>query len=190
MRNGFSLIELVVVLGLVLVVAAVAMPQLKAYSVEANLVGATRIFQGEFRLARSMAARSGVQTAIRFEEREGQMMCSTYMDGNRNGVLAKDINNGIDRRVAGPILLAGRTTGVHVAIKPGTPAIPPEKGTLSTSDPIRFGNSNMVSFSPLGTASPGTFYIAGESLQGAVRVVAGSARVRLLLYRGHKWEEK
>jgi prepilin-type N-terminal cleavage/methylation domain-containing protein len=190
MRNGFSVLELVVVVALMLVMATVAIPHLKAYSVEAKLVGATRIFQGEFRLARSMATRSGVQTAIRFEELDGQMVCSTYMDGNGNGVLAKDIQTGVDRRVAGPILLAGRTTGVRVAINPGVPAIPPESGLLSTDDPIRFGKSNMVSFSPLGTASPGTFYIAGETLQGAVRVVSGSARVRLLLCRGKKWVEK
>jgi prepilin-type N-terminal cleavage/methylation domain-containing protein len=187
---GFSLVELLIVLAIIVVMAAVGLPHLKAYSVEAQLVGATRIFQGEFRLARSIAARSGEQTAIRFEERNGQMETSTYIDGNRNGVLAKDIASGVDRRVSGPILLAGRTTGVRVAINPGTPAIPPERGTLPTADPIRFGNSNMVSFSPLGTASPGTFYIAGETLQGAVRVVPGSARVRLLLCRGQRWVEK
>ena len=190
MRNGFTVLELLMVVALMLVMATVGIPHLKAYSVEAKLVGATRIFQGEFRLARSMATRSGVQTAIRFEEVDGQMACSTYMDGNHNGVRSNDIETGIDRRVAGPVLLAGRTSGVRVAINPGVPAIPPETGTLSTADPIRFGNSNMVSFSPFGTASPGTFYIAGETLQGAVRVVAGSARVRLLLCRGTKWVEK
>jgi Tfp pilus assembly protein FimT len=179
-----------VVVGILCVLAAVGLPHLKAYSVEAQLVGATRVFQGEFRLARSIAARNGVQTAIRFEERNGELQTSTYMDGNHNGVLARDIASGVDRRDTGPVPLASRTSGVRVGINPGVPAIPPETGTLSTADPIRFGNSNMVSFSPLGTASPGTFYIAGETLQGAVRVVAGSARVRLLLCRGRKWVEK
>jgi prepilin-type N-terminal cleavage/methylation domain-containing protein len=187
---GFSMLELVMVVAILLILATVGLPHLKAYSVEANLVGATRVFCGEFRLARSVATRSGVQTALRFEERDGQMEISTYQDGNHNGVLAADIRTGVDRRIAGPVLLASKTLGVRVAINPGVPAIPPETGILSTADPIRFGNSNMVSFSPLGTASPGTFYIAGETLQGAVRVVPGSARVRVLICRGKKWVEK
>ena len=189
-ERGFSVLELVIVLAIMLVLAAVGLPNLKAYSVEANLVAATRVFEAEFRLARSMAVRSGQQTAIRFEERGDQMQCSTYMDGNNNGVLSADIARGIDRRVSGPIDLAGRTSGVRIAINAGVPSIPPETGPLSTVDPIRFGASNMVSFSPLGTASPGTFYLAGDTLQGAVRVVAGSGRVRLLLCRGQKWVEK
>ena len=45
---------------------------------------------------------------------------------------------------------------------------------LDPTDPIRFGPSNMLSFSPLGTATPGTFYLAGETLQAGVRVTAGS----------------
>ncbi len=48
----------------------------------------------------------------------------------------------------------------------------------------------MVSFSPLGTATPGTFYLAGEGLQGAVRVTGGTARVRLMVCRGRKWVER
>jgi hypothetical protein len=75
-----------------------------------------------------------------------------------------------------------------VGILPGLPAPPPERGRLEGDDPIRFGRSDIVSFSPLGTATPGTFYLAGEEIQGAVRVSVG-ARVRLLICRGGKWEE-
>ena len=48
----------------------------------------------------------------------------------------------------------------------------------------------MLSFSPLGTATPGTFYLAGEGVQGAVRVNPGTARVRLLINRGRRWIER
>ena len=68
------------------------------------------------------------------------------------------------------------------------PAIPPDRGTLS-GDPIRFGRSDILSFSPLGTATPGTFYLVGDGAQAAVRVTGGSARVRLMVWRGN-WRER
>jgi hypothetical protein len=85
--------------------------------------------------------------------------------------------------------LPGGVPGVFVGFNAGVPELPPEKGTLS-GDPVRFGVSDMLSFSPLGTATPGTFYLAGENAQAAVRVNGGTARVRLMLWRGGKWVER
>jgi hypothetical protein len=48
----------------------------------------------------------------------------------------------------------------------------------------------MLSFSPLGTATPGTFYVTNGRLQAAVRVTGGSGRVRLMVYRGKKWRDQ
>jgi hypothetical protein len=79
---------------------------------------------------------------------------------------------------------------VRVGINEGVPAPPPDSGILDTEDPIRFGRSNILSFSPLGTATPGTFYLAGEGVQAAVRVTGPSARVRLLVCRGKRWVER
>jgi hypothetical protein len=78
---------------------------------------------------------------------------------------------------------------VSVAINPGIPALPPETGLLS-GDPVRFGSSDILSFSPYGTATPGTFYLAGDASQAAVRVTGGSARVRLMVWRGGRWRER
>ena len=85
--------------------------------------------------------------------------------------------------------LTSGAPGVRVGFNPGVPAIPPDTGIL-TGDPIRFGTSDTLSFSPLGTATPGTFYLAGDSAQAAVRVTGGTARVRLMVWRGGKWIEK
>jgi hypothetical protein len=74
-----------------------------------------------------------------------------------------------------------------VGILPGLSAPPPAHGPLDDSDPIRFGRSDMVSFSPLGTATPGTFYLAGGGMQAAVRVTGGTARVRILLWQDGRW---
>ncbi len=48
----------------------------------------------------------------------------------------------------------------------------------------------MLSFSPMGTATPGTFYLAGSFAQAAVRVTPNSARVRVMFCRGRRWVER
>jgi hypothetical protein len=189
-EHGHTFIEMVAVLATLLIMASLGLPYLKAYSVEAHLIGAGRVFKGEFLRARSIAVRTGAYSAIRFEPGPGGPSYSIYVDGNHNGVLSADIAAGMDRRIAGPYPLNAGASDVRVGINPGVPNMPPETGYLDPGDPIRFGPSNILSFSPLGTATPGTFYLAGETLQAGVRVTGGSARVRLMVCRGRKWVER
>jgi prepilin-type N-terminal cleavage/methylation domain-containing protein len=189
-ERGFSLVEITLAVAVILIFGAVAVPHLRAYAVEAHLLGAGREFKGRFLRARSIAARLGVQTAIRFEEKDGVALYSLYVDGNHNGVRSDEIAKGVDSRIEGPYRLDGEAPGVEVGILPGLSEPPPDTGRLDTADPIRFGRSNMLSFSPLGTATPGTFYLAGEGIQAAVRVTGGTARVRLMVTRGKRWVER
>lgn len=188
-QRGFSLVEALVAVAIIMVMAAVAVPVFQPRFAEARILGAGQAFKSQFRLAHSMAVRGGVYTAIRFEQTDGDARFAVYADGNDNGVRSTDIARGIDKLVAGPLPLTGGATGVRVGINSGVPALPPDHGDLS-GDPIRFGRSDMLSFSPLGTATPGTFYLAGEHAQGAVRVTGGSARVRLMVWRGGRWVER
>lgn len=188
--RGLSLVELLVVVGILLLLATLLGPNLKAYAAETRLLGAGRVFKSHFILARSVATRLNVQTAMKLEERENGVYYTVFADGNHNGVLSRDIARGVDWKVRGPIRLDAGVSGVRVGILPGTPAPPPDSGPLDAQDPVRFGRSNMVSFSPLGTATPGTFYLAGQYTQAAVRVTGGSARVRLMIYRGGRWIER
>jgi prepilin-type N-terminal cleavage/methylation domain-containing protein len=188
--RGFSLIELVASIGIILVMAATALPAFRARFADAHIVGAGQQFKGHFRLAWSTAVRLNVYAGIRFErEPDGRVFYSVYKDGNDNGVRSRDIAAGVDERIAGPFPLSGGAPGVRVGINPGVPNIAPESGLLS-GDPVRFGSSDILSFSPMGTATPGTFYLAGDSAQAAVRVNGGSARVRLMLWRGGRWRER
>jgi hypothetical protein len=181
---------MVLVLALILLVASFSMPSLRAYSQEVHLMGAAQSFRGQFREAYSIAIKRNVETAIRFETGPDGPAYSIYIDGNHNGVLSADIASGRDRRIAGPRPLDADAAGVRVGINPDVPAIPPDSGILDPTDPIRFGRSNMLSFSPMGTATPGTFYLAGDGAQAAVRVTPESARVRILFCRGHRWVER
>jgi hypothetical protein len=189
-EQGRTVLEMAVVLASILVLASVFVPGLRAYSQEVQLMGAAQAFRGHFREASSIAIAKNVQTAIRFEDGPAGPTYSIYVDGNHNGVLSADIASGRDRRVAGPRALDAGLTGVRVGINANVPAIPPDSGTLDPADPIRFGRSNMLSFSPMGTATPGTFYLAGDFAQAAVRVTPESARVRILFCRGRHWVER
>ncbi|MGE0454294.1 MAG: prepilin-type N-terminal cleavage/methylation domain-containing protein [Vicinamibacteria bacterium] len=189
-ENGHTLVELLVAAAILLAGFAVGLPSLKAASVEAHLTGAADVFKGEFLKARTIATHNGVYTALRFERVGDVHVLSTYVDGNHNGVLAADIKRGVDKRVGEPRPLHSGAPGVRIGILPGLPAPPPERGPLDTSDPIRFGRADMLSFSPLGSATPGTFYLAGEGMQGAVRVNGQTARVRTLIHRHGRWSER
>ncbi len=180
--------EMMVVTAVIVIMAAVGYPHFRGYTAEAHLLGAALVFKGEFRKAHSMAIRSGVYTGIRFERRLEGDVFAVYADGNGNGIRSADIRRGTDHLVAGPFPLNAAIPGVRVGILPGIPVPPPGRGTL-TGDPIRFGRSDILSFSPLGTATPGTFYLAGDGAQAAVRVIGGSARVRLMTWRG-RWRAR
>jgi len=188
-ERGASAVELVIAGAIVIVMASIAVANLKSQVEDMRLLGAGRAFVGEFRKARSVAMCRNVQTAMRFEERTDGVYYSLYADGNRNGVLSRDIERGEDHLIGGPFRLDASVAGVRVGIMPGIPAPPPDSGVLDPTDPVRFGRSNMLSFSPLGTATPGTFYVTNGRLQVAVRVTGGSGRVRLMAYRGGKWGE-
>ena len=187
-RSGYSLLELLVVLGIILIMSAVALPNILGFRQEAALVGAAQGFKAQFMRARSVATSKNTQTAIRFETAaDGTPMYSTYIDGNFNGVYSAEIAAGIDTRIAGPFRLDAGHAGVIVGVLPGAPA--PDGGSLGT-EPIRFGNSRMVSFSPIGTGTPGTFYLRTKSTMAGVRVTGGSARVRIMILRGTRWIDR
>ncbi len=189
-QRGFSLAEATVAIGVVLVMAGISAPIFRARFADAHILGAGQQFRSQFRLAWATAVRTGAYTAIRFERRDdGRVFYSVYSDGNANGVRTADIDRGMDRRISGPYALSGGAPSVRVGINPGVPNLPPATGELS-GDPVRFGQSDILSFSPLGTATPGTFYLAGDWAQAAVRVNGGTARVRLMLWRGGRWRER
>ncbi len=188
--RGFTLVEALVAVAVILAMAAAAVPAFRPMFADAHLLGAGRQFKSQFRLACSTAVRSGVYTGIRFERREdGTVWYAVYRDEDGDGVRSNDIADGRDTLVSGPFPLSGGAPGVSVAITPGIPALPPEHGLLS-GDPVRFGSSDILSFSPFGTATPGTFYLAGDASQAAVRVTGGNARVRLMVWRGGRWRER
>ena len=112
-----------------------------------------------------------------------------YVDGNRNGVLSRDIQSGVDRPVQSADRLSDHFPGVDFGALPGLPAVDPSS-TPPASDPIRLGSSDMVSFAPAGTATSGSLYIRGQrNAQYVVRVYGETGKTRVLKFnvRSGQW---
>jgi hypothetical protein len=68
---------------------------------------------------------------------------------------------------------------------PGRPVRDPgdPRKLLSTDDPIRFNQSDLASFGPLGTSTPGSLYLTdGQSRLLAVRVYGRTGKVKVIAY--------
>jgi type II secretory pathway pseudopilin PulG len=181
-RRGAALIDLVFSCALIAVLAAIAIPSLQASRDRDATRMAARHLANTFQLLRVDAVRRNRSVAMRFDP--GNLgRYATYMDGDGDGVLQGDIDQAID-----PLLDPGAhlddffsTVSLRVALPLPTPD---GAGTLPVeADPIRIGNTNLVSFSPLGSSTSGTIYLAGrEGSQMCVRLLGSTGRVRVLWF--------
>jgi glutamate synthase domain-containing protein 3 len=73
------------------------------------------------------------------------------------------------------VLLADLFSGVAIAVS-----------GAAGSDPVRLGASNLLSFTPLGTATSGSVFVRGrDGSQFAIRVLGATGRVRVQRFVVH-----
>src|SRR6185295_14772541 len=83
-------------------------------------------------------------------------------DDNGNGLRVAEVKKGVDATLSGPHRLEDSVERVTLGFPPigSIPKIPPDSGTIAgLEDPIRIGSTDLLTFSPLGTASSGTLYV-------------------------------
>jgi Tfp pilus assembly protein FimT len=186
---GFSLIELLLVVGIAATTTIVAMPGFIAAMDEYRTLGAARYLSSQFHRARAEAVARSANAAIRFEPSGNSYTFSTYVDGNRNGVSVRDIDAGIDRQLGSATSLKEQFGGVDFGTSSDLLSV---DGTpLDRADPIRFGMSNMATFTARGTATPGSVYIRGkQGTQYVLRVFGDTGKTHLLKFdqRRRQWQ--
>jgi len=102
-------------------------------------------------------------------------------DGNRNGVLARDVMDGVDTAIGPAEHLVDQFPGVDFGAIGGIPGA--EGSTAPGSDPIRLGVADSVTFTATGTATSGSLYVRGQrSIQYVVRIYGETGRTRILRY--------
>jgi Tfp pilus assembly protein FimT len=181
-RSGYTVLELVLVGAMATIVAGIAVPLTNGEIDDARTAAAARHLASRLVLARAQAARRAVRVALRFQRIGDDYAYATYVDGNGNGVLARDIQSGIDTPIAAPERVGQHFPGVRFGVLPGVTGVDGAEALSELSDAIRVGSADMVSFSPDGSGSSGTLYVRGRRRQGAVRVLGTSGRVRTLAF--------
>ena len=189
MENGFTLIEIMVVLiimSVMFLISVSAIGAIKEHAASSSLVAT---FQAVTSEARSRAISENVCFGISFTEAGNRVSARLYKDGDGDGITGDDIRRGRDKAVsmAEPLANEGSTIALPAGVK-----VDPTGKPLKGQDAVRFGNGDILTFTPRATATPGTLYInEGVSDNGwAVRVAGIDGRIRVYRLKNGIWEEK
>jgi len=176
-----------VVLAIFAVVTTMAVPHL----IRQNAGHQVRLAAAEtvtiLRRARANATRLNVKVGVKFVITEDQIAYyRMYQDSDGDGVRSKDILAGIDTPLGPLRRMAHLGHRVGFGFPPGeAPRDPgnPKRRLHRLQDPIRFNRSDIASFGPMGTATPGSLYLTDHrDYLVVVRLVGLSGRVRTLIY--------
>lgn len=184
-EKGFQLVEMLVVLALLGVILTFGVPPVMRLAAGLRLQLAADELMATLRSARWQAIRLGIHVAVKFRpEPDGRATYAVYRDGDGDGVLNKDIARGVDRAVEPPRRVQQLGRDIRFGF-PDRPAREPGSRKLlrPEDDPIRFNQSDLASFGPLGTSTPGSLYLTdGRGRLVAVRVFGRTGKVKVIVY--------
>jgi len=180
---GAALIDIVVATALCMVMVAIAVPVVGGtLDRERTIVGA-QYLAGQLLRARLDSLKRARSVAVRIEIVGNRTQLQLFADGNGNGVLQRDIDRRIDLPLTPLEWLDDQARGISLRVNQTVENIA-ANGTLAPGDdPLRIGNTALLTFSPLGSATGGTLYVAAHrGPQMAVRVFGATGRVRVLRF--------
>jgi len=185
--KGYTLVELLAVLAVVAIAVAVALPA------AATLREAGRAAAGARTMATVLSAQrwkgiAGHRTrGLQFRRTGAGWSWREVADGNGNGLRSAEIASGVDAVLGPDARLEQQVEFVTLGFPPGGPfpEAPPGRQMLAAGDdPVRFGRSSLISFSPVGSASSGTLYVTdGRAGLYAVVLFGPTARLRVWRWR-------
>jgi Tfp pilus assembly protein FimT len=138
-----------------------------------------------FYRARSYAISRNRNVGLKFRKSGERWEWALYADGNGNGVRTAEIASGVDKYLG--VSYPWVRNDVFPSILTGTRV--PDPGSPGSyldriEDPVRFNNSDICSFSPMGESTPGSVYLwDSHNRMAVVRVFGRTAKVRTLYYR-------
>jgi type II secretory pathway pseudopilin PulG len=184
-RCGYTIVELVATMAFVGITAGLVLPELMAWSSKTRVNTAAGELVGTLRMARTFAMRHSAHVAVKFDttSRAGAVHFALFRDGDGDGVRNNDIRSGEDPRAVPWRQLSNFGPRVYFGfphdLQPRDPG-DPRRALDRLQDPIRFNNSDLASFSPEGTSTPGSLYVTDGRNLAVVRVLGMSGRVKVL----------
>jgi hypothetical protein len=182
---GVSAVELLLGLAVSAALSIVIVPGVLHLRAAVAVRSAAGQVRAAFYRARSVAITRGVLVGVKFRRNGARHEWALYADGNGNGVRNAEITSGVDRPLGvfypwdRNDVMPGILTGARVP-DPGSPGADLDR----PDDPIRFNNSDICSFSPVGESTPGSVYLwDGHHRMAVVRVFGRSAKIRTLYHR-------
>jgi len=169
---------------------AVATPALHAALSRGRVVAAARDLEQDMARLRSEAIAGRRDVAIRVRWSGGRYVYAFYADGDGDGIRSDDIAAGRDPLISAPRDLPSRYEGIDFGLSDvAIPEVPPGPGVLAPgADPVRFGISDIITFTPRGTSSSGTLYVSdGTATVAAVVLYGGTGRIRIWRFDRDRW---
>jgi type II secretory pathway pseudopilin PulG len=181
--RGFTLVDTIVAAALCSVMGAMAVPVIGGtLERERTIIGA-QYLAGQLQRARLESLKRGRAVAVRLEVIDGRASIGLFLDEDGDGVRQADIDIGVDRALTPREYLDDRSRGISLRINQPITDAGGSANIAAGGDPVRIGNTALLAFSPLGSSSSGTLYVAGHrGPQMAIRVFGATGRIRLLTF--------
>ena len=181
--RGAAFIDIIVATSLCFLMAAIAVPVIGGtLDRERTLIGA-RYLAGLLQRARLESLKRARPVAVRVEVIGDRTQLRLFADGNGNGVRQHDIDYGIDLPLAPIEWLDDQIRDISLRINQVVTDVSGAVVLEPGDDPLRIGNTSLVTFSPVGSATSGTLYVAAHrGPQMAIRVFGATGRVRVLMF--------
>lgn len=178
--DGASLIDVLLVLAIIATVTGISIPASGTFVDAGRARHAAAFVASRFRLARIEALNQAANVGVVFDLADGRWSITICRDGNRNGLRRADIRSGVDPCVDGPHQFNALFPGVEIAVDP---SLRGPAGEAPSPDPVRFGVSNMASFSPNGSCTAGSLFLRSpRGQQYVVRMAGVNGRLRVFKY--------
>lgn len=182
-ERGAALIDVVAAVGLSLIMAAAAVPVVGGTLDREHTVVGAQYLAAQAQRARLESLKRGAAVAVKFEQLDGRTAIQLFVDGNGNGVLQRDIDRSVDLALTPVDWIDHHARGVALRVNQSIDDAGTGDEIAAGGDPLRIGNSTLLSFSPFGSATSGTLYVAApRGPQMAIRVYGATGRVRVLMF--------
>lgn len=187
-ERGASLPELAIVLALIGVASVLPWQALSQLRDARAGREAARGLAADLRGVAQEARRQRRSLAVEFDL-DAPERWRVIADGNGNGVTTADVTGGIDAPQT-PWQLVFREGVARLAVSRNLPGADGTGTVPAGSSPVQLGVSPRLVFTPRGTGSAGSLYIAGPADRVyAIRVLGTTQRIRLTcLGAGGDWE--